>query len=88
VVASGTLTAFLGWQQRRAGAELDYRRQQLAQLEENIAKQEPAVNAFMNRIATYAQTHPDLAKALAKYAPPASTNAAPSAPAPLGGTNK
>ena len=86
VVASFTLTAFLGLQARRAGKEVVAIRPQAAQVNEISRREEQGLGLFLGRLVDFGKTHPDYAVLLDKYQirvvkPPMPAGAAPAAPA-------
>jgi hypothetical protein len=74
VVVSGTLVAFLYYQSRQLGKNIDGSRQITQVYNKNF----PLVQSFVNGIAVYGATHPDFQPILKKYgiASPAPTTPA------------
>jgi len=73
VVVSGTLVAFLYYQSRQLGKNIDG----YDQIAQAYKKNYPLVQSFVNGIAVYGATHPDFQPILKKYG---ISNAAPAAP--------
>jgi hypothetical protein len=89
MMASFTLTAYLGLQNIRAGRDLKNVRQLRTQLAEQTKMELAGVQAFVSKLGEYGQTHADFQPILTKYqirmvtnAPPAPalTPATPAAP--------
>jgi len=74
VVVSGTLVAYLYYQSRQLGKQIDG----YNQITQVYKKNFPLVQSFVNGIAVYGTTHPDFQPILKKYG---ISNAAPAAPA-------
>ena len=86
VVASFTLTAFLGLQARRAGKELLAIQPQAAQVNELSKREEVGLRTFLGQLVEFSKTHPDYAAILEKYKivpvkPSPGAGQAPAAPA-------
>jgi hypothetical protein len=73
VVVSGTLVAFLYYQSRQLGKNIDGYRQVTQTYNQNF----PIVQSFVKSIAVYGSTHPDFQPVLKKYG---ISNTAPAAP--------
>jgi len=73
VVVSGTLVAYLYYQSRQLGKNLDSFQQITQVYNQNF----PLVQSFVKGIAVYGTTHPDFQPILKKYG---ISNAAPAAP--------
>ena len=89
VVLSGTFSAFLFVQARRARGDLVAFRPQANQIAEASKREEPAIRDFFAKLNEFGRTHPDFLPVLNKYkiqtpaAPATATTAIPSiAPAP------
>jgi len=89
VVLSGTLSAYLFVQARRARVDLEAFRPQANQVAEAIKREDPAIRDFFAKLNEFGRTHPDFQPVLSKYkiqtpAAPATatTSAPPAAPAP------
>ena len=78
VVVSSTLTAYLYYESRVLGKELDNTKPQALQLIQNYNKNVPQMQKFVQQLVAYGQTHPDFEPILITYSlVPAATNAAP-----------
>ncbi len=76
VVVSGTLVAFLYYQSRQLGRNIDGYRQITQTYNQNF----PIVQSFVKSIAAYGATHPDFQPILKKYGISGINIAAPVAP--------
>jgi hypothetical protein len=63
IVVSGTVTVYLFRQSTLAGRDLA----QAELLSQSFAKNEGAVNGFVNQLVAYGQQHPDFVPVLKKY---------------------
>jgi len=78
VVVSATLTAFLFYQSRILGKDLDGTRPQATQIIQNYNKNVPQMQKLVQELTAYGQTHPDFQPILINYGIiAAATNAAP-----------
>jgi len=77
VVVSSTLVAFLYYQSRQLGKNLDG----FHQITQVYKQNQPLIQSFVNGIAVYGTTHPDFQPILKKYQIPPPAAAAPAAPA-------
>jgi len=78
VVVSSTLTAYLFYQSRILGKDLDGVRQQDTQFIQNYNNNVPQMQKLVQQLVTYGQTHPDFQPILKNYGIiPATTNTAP-----------
>ena len=79
VVASFTLTAFLGLSARRTGKELAVVQQQANQINEVSKREQPGIQNFLGQLVKFGSNHPEYQAILEKYnvhtvnAPPAGT---------------
>jgi ABC-type multidrug transport system permease subunit len=78
VVVSSTLTAYLFYQSRILGKELNNTRPQAMQIIQNYNNNVPQMKKLIEQLVAYGQAHPDFQPILKKYGiVPATTNAAP-----------
>ena|SRR5438067_12870237 len=84
VVVSGTLTIFLLRQWRFTHTELVATRPPATQLMADYQKKGPAMDQFLNRLADYGRTHPEVVPILMKYGlkPVSATSAPPGSVSP------
>lgn len=77
VVVSGTLVAFLGYQSRQLGKNIDNSRQQARQIAQIYNEDLPVVQSVLKQLVAYGQVHPDFQQTvLKKYGITAQTVAA------------
>ena len=77
VVVSSTLTAYLFYQSRILGKDLDNTKPQAMQIIQNYNKNLPQMQKLVQQLVAYGQTHPDFEPILINYGIiPAATNAA------------
>ncbi len=78
VVVSSTLTAYLFYQSRILGKDLDTIKPQATQIVQNYNNNVPQMQKLVQQLVAYGQTHPDFQPILKNYGIiPATTNAAP-----------
>ena len=78
VVVSATLTAYLFYQSRILGKDLDNTKPQAMQIIQNYNNNVPQIQKLVQQLVAYGQTHPDFQPILKNYGIiPATTNAAP-----------
>ena len=78
VVVSSTLTAFLFYQSRILGKELENTRPQAMQIIQNYNKNVPQMQKLIQDLTAYGRTHPDFQPILINFGIiAANTNAAP-----------
>jgi len=78
VVVSSTLTAYLYYESRVLGKDLDNTKPQALQIIQNYNKNVPQMQKLVQQLVAYGQTHPDFQPILINYGlAPATTNAAP-----------
>ncbi len=66
VVVSGTLVAFIYYQSRQLGKQIDASREQAVQIAKLYNQDFPLVQNFIKQLATYGQTHPDFDQVVLK----------------------
>jgi hypothetical protein len=77
VIVSGTLVAYLFYQSRQLGKNIDTVSLQAAPIAKTYALEQPVVQGFVDQLRVYSVTHPEFQPVLKKYGIPAT---APSAP--------
>jgi hypothetical protein len=78
VVVSSTLTAYLFYQSRILGKDLDSTKPQAMQIIQNYNNNVPQMQKLVQELVAYGQAHPDFQPILKNYGIiPATTNAAP-----------
>lgn len=78
VVVSSTLTAYLFYQSRILGKDLDSTKPQAMQIIQNYNNNVPQMQKLVQELVAYGQAHPDFQPILRTYGIiPVSTNAAP-----------
>jgi len=78
VVVSSTLTAYLFYQSRILGKDLDNTKPQAMQIIQNYNKNVPQMQKLVQQLVAYGQTHPDFQPILVEYGiVSATTNVAP-----------
>jgi hypothetical protein len=78
VVVSSTLTAYLFYQSRILGKDLDTIKPQAMQIVQNYNNNVPQIQKLVQQLVAYGQTHPDFQPILKNYGIiSATTNAAP-----------
>lgn len=83
IVATFTITAFLGVQSIRAGKDLEQAKMQAGQVFTATHNDEAAIHALLARLTEYSRSHPDFAQVLAKYQKPENGNTTPALPPSL-----
>ena len=67
IIISATVVFYLSYQARIYGNELHASQPQAKQLMDNYRRELPVINSFDQQIGSYALTHPDFQRVLAKY---------------------
>jgi len=79
IVLSGTLTAYLFYQSRTMGRDLDLLEPQARVVIDNYQKNLPRIQKFVEELVTYGQRHPDFQPILKKYGIPLTPQSATNA---------
>jgi predicted negative regulator of RcsB-dependent stress response len=66
VVVSGTLVAFLCYQSRQLGKNIDASRQQARQIAQVYNEDLPVIQSVLKQLVAYGQAHPDFQQAVLK----------------------
>jgi len=66
IIVSGTMVAYIYYQSRQLGKQIEASRQQAVQIAKLYNQDFPIVQSLVKQLATYGQSHPDFQQAVLK----------------------